>query len=78
MDVKLVVIVLFFCDFYDILKNRIRVLEVFGEILKNYGCILLLIFEFKLFFVILEKWELELVDILDDEIDFELFFKFFN
>lgn len=50
MDVKLVVNVFFFRDFYDIFMNRIRVLEVFGEDLMSYGCILLFFFEIKLLF----------------------------
>ena len=36
------------------------------------------IFELKLPSEILEKWELELADTPDDEIDLELFFKFLN
>ena len=43
-----------------------------------YGCILLPIFESKLPAQLLEKWELELVDTPEDEIDLELFFKFLN
>ncbi|XP_067041143.1 uncharacterized protein [Acropora muricata] len=62
----------------DTLKNRTRALEALGEIPKSHGCILLPIFELKLPSAILEKWELELADTPDDEIDLELFFKFLN
>ena len=65
-------------DLYDTLKNRTRALEALGEIPKSHGCILLPIFELKLPSAILEKWELELPDTPDDEIDLELFFKFLN
>ena len=61
-------------DLYDTLKNRTRALEALGEIPKSHGFILLPIFELKLPFAILEKWELELADTPDDKIDLELFF----
>ena len=48
------------------------------KIPKSHGCILLPLFELKLPSAILEKWELELADTPDDEIDIELFFKFLN
>ena len=78
MDAKSVVTAPSLRDLYDTLKNRTRALEALGEIPKNHGCILLPIFELKLPSAILEKWELELADTPDDEIDLELFFKFLN
>ncbi|XP_067041142.1 uncharacterized protein [Acropora muricata] len=78
MDAKSVVTAPSLRDLYDTLKNRTRALEALGEIPKSHGCILLAIFELKLPSAILEKWELELADTPDDEIDLELFFKFLN
>ena len=78
MDAKSVVTAPSLRDLYDTLKNRTRALEALGEIPKSHGCILLPIFELKLPSAILEKWELELADTPDDEIDLELFFKFLN
>ena len=78
MDAKSVVTAPSLRDLYDTLKNRTRALEAPGEIPKSHGCILLPIFELKLPSAILEKWELELADTPDDEIDLELFFKFLN
>ena len=45
---------------------------------SRHGCILLPIFQLKLPSAILEKWELELADTPDDDIDLELCFKFLN
>ena len=78
MDAKSVVTAPSLRDLYDTLKNRTRALEALGEIPKSHGCILLPIFELKLPSAILEKWELELADTPDDDIDLELFFKFLN
>ncbi|XP_044176591.1 uncharacterized protein LOC122959338 [Acropora millepora] len=78
MDAKSVVTAPSLRDLYDTLKNRTRALEALREIPKSHGCILLPIFELKLPSAILEKWELELADTPDDEIDLELFFKFLN
>ena len=78
MDAKAVVTAPSLRDLYDTLKNRTRALEALGEIPKNHGCILLPILELKLPSAILEKWELDLADTPDDEIDLELFFKFLN
>ena len=78
MDAKSVVTAPSLRDLYDTLKNRTRALEALGKIPKSHGCILLPIFELKLPSAILEKWELELADTPDDEIDIELFFKFLN
>ena len=78
MDAKSVVTAPSLRDLYDTLKNRTRALEALGENPKSHGCILLPIFELKLPSAILEKWELELADTPDDEIDLELFFKFLN
>ena len=78
MDAKAVVTAPSLRDLYDTLKNRTRALEALGEIPKNHGCILLPIFELKLPSAILEKWELDLADTPDDEIDLELFFKSLN
>ncbi|XP_067047748.1 uncharacterized protein [Acropora muricata] len=78
MDAKSVVTAPSLRDLYDTLKNRTRALVALGEIPKSHGCILLPIFELKLPSAILEKWELELADTPDDEIDLELFFKFLN
>ena len=44
----------------------------------RHGCILLPMFETMLPSEVLEKWELELADIPEEEIDLELFFKFLN
>ena len=44
----------------------------------SHACILLPMFETKLPPALLEKWELELADIQDEEIDLDLFFKFLN
>ena len=44
----------------------------------SHACILLPMFETKLPPVLLVKWELELADIQDEEIDLDLFFKFLN
>ena len=60
----------------DTLKNRTRALEALGEFPKGHGCILIPVFELKFPSAILEKWDLELADNPDDEIDLELFFKF--
>ena len=76
MDAKSSVTASSLHDLYDTQKNR--ALEALGDIPKNHGCILLLIFELKLPSALLEKWELELADTPDDEIDLELFFKFLN
>ena len=54
--------------------NRTRALEALGEDATSHGCI----FETKLPPQLLEKWELELADTQEDEIDLELFFKFLN
>ena len=78
IDAKPVVTAPSLRDLYDTLKNRTGALEALGEIPKNHGCILLPIFELKLPSAILEKWELELADTPDDEIDLALFFKFLN
>ncbi|XP_044180997.1 uncharacterized protein LOC122962152 [Acropora millepora] len=78
MDAKSVVTTPSLHDLYDTLKNRTRALEALGGIPKSHGCILLPICELKLPSAILEKWELELADTPDDEIDLELFFKFLN
>ena len=45
---------------------------------SRHGCILLPIFQLKSPSAILEKWELELADTPDDDIDLELSFKFLN
>ena len=78
MDAKSVVTAPSLCNLYDTLKNRTRALEALGEIPKSHGCIMLPIFELKLPSAILEKWELELADTPNDEIDLELLFKFLN
>ena len=44
----------------------------------SHGCILLPMFETKLSPQLLEKWELVLADIPEDEIDLDLFFTFLN
>ena len=60
----------------DTLKNRTRALEALGEFPKGHECILIPVYELRFLSAILEKWELELADNPDDEIDLELFFKF--
>ena len=65
-------------DLYDTLKNRTRALEALGENPVSHGSILLPMFETKLPPQLLEKWELELADTPEDEIDLDLFFKFLN
>jgi hypothetical protein len=65
-------------ELHDTLKNRTRALEALGEQPMSHACILLPMFEAKLPSQLLEKWELELADISDEEIDLELFFKFLN
>ena len=65
-------------DLYDTLKNRTRALEALGENPMSHGCILLPMFESKLPPQLLEKWELELADTPEEEIDVDVFFKFLN
>ena len=65
-------------ELHDTLKNRTRALEALGEQPMSHACILLPMFETKLPPAQLEKWELELADIQDEEIDLDLFFKFLN
>lgn len=78
MDAKSVANASSLRDLYDTLINRTRALEALGETPMSHGCILLPIFETKLPSELLEKWELELADTPEDEIDLELFFKFLN
>lgn len=78
IDAKSVVTTPSLRDLHDTPKNRTRALEALGEIPKSHECILLPILELKLPSAILEKWELELADTQDDEIDLELFFTFLN
>lgn len=78
MDAKSVVTASSLRDLYDTLKNRTRALEALGENPVSHGCILLPMFETKLPSELLEKWELELADTPEEEIDLELFFKFLN
>ena len=60
-------------DLYDTLKNRTTDFEAHEENPVSHKCILLLMFETKLFPQLLEKWELELADTPDVDIDFYLF-----
>ena len=63
-------------DLYDTLKNRTRALQALGENPMSHGCILLPVFETKLPPQLLEKWELELPDTPEEEIDLDLFLSF--
>ena len=55
-------------DLYDTLKNRTTAFEAHEENPVSHKCILLLMFETKLFPQLLEKWELELADTPDVDI----------
>ena len=75
MDAKFTVTAASLRDLYDTLKNRTRALEALGEDPISHGCILLPMFETKLPSELLKKWELELADTPEDEINLELFLK---
>ena len=65
-------------NLYDSLMNKTRSLEALGESPKDHGCILLPIFETKLPSQLLERWELELTDVEEDDINLDSFLKFLN
>ena len=65
-------------ELHDTLKNRIRALDALGEHPMIHSCILLPIFETKLPPKLSEKWELELTDVKEEDVNIELFFKFLN
>ena len=65
-------------ELHDTLKNRIRALDALGEHPMIHSCILLLIFETKLPPKLSEKWELELTDVREEDVNIEFFFKFLN
>lgn len=65
-------------ELHDTLKNRIRALDALGEHPMIHSCILLPIFETKLPPKLSEKWELELTDVKEEDVNIEFFFKFLN
>jgi len=65
-------------ELHDTLKNRIKTLDALGEHPMIHSCILLPIFETKLPPKLSEKWELELTDVKEEDVNIELFFKFLN
>ena len=65
-------------ELHDTLKNRIRALDALGEHPMIHSCILLPIFETKLPPKLFEKWELELTDVKEEDVNIEFFFKFLN
>ena len=65
-------------ELHDTLKNRIRALDALGENPMIHSCILLPILETKLPPKLSEKWELELTDVKEEDVNIEFFFKFLN
>ena len=65
-------------ELHDTLKNRIRALDALGKHPMIHSCILLPIFETKLPPELSEKWELELTDVKEEDVNIEFFFKFLN